>query len=379
MPRGRRSCGPRSGSGGRRRTVRNRWWSRWRRCPCISCRSPSPAASRPGPSSPRARRWRRLPPDCRRRCPASPGDRRRRHLELSFLQHLADLLVVGGGGEIACATADGARSSPESCSSAPAGIPPAPSVASFRPLIAASRSRRTARNDRIPVAIFWLAIQPHRRIPRSVAPPQQPAPVRREGQHQPDGPCQRAGEMRRGRIDADQQSRIPPAARRCRQSRAARCQASAGSASPSMPRRRCRAARAAAARIRVSGAAKMGDSRDSGMERRRSCGCAGRPEHTMPMRRACGGPSHSRHCARRSAGTVAYGTAAGTVSECRCKVSRQAQQRTGDVAIFRRLVQTGDAGNAGQLGKHRPQVRGQFQHHACRMLCQQRRRSGRTG
>src|SRR6187399_2080263 len=58
-------------------------------------------------------------------------------------------------------------------------------------------------DDRLPIAEALLAEKPRRGVPRTVAAIEEPTPVGREGQQDPDGLAQRAREVRHGGIHRD--------------------------------------------------------------------------------------------------------------------------------------------------------------------------------
>src|SRR5262249_60693151 len=57
------------------------------------------------------------------------------------------------------------------------------------------------RNDAVPIARRGLTVEPHARVPRAVVAVEQPAPIGREGDHDPGRSRQRAGEMDNRGVD----------------------------------------------------------------------------------------------------------------------------------------------------------------------------------
>ena len=68
-----------------------------------------------------------------------------------------------------------------------------------------SQGRGDARDDRIPVSRFILPKQPDCRVPRTVVAIEQPSPAGIVAIDQPDRFTERAGEVRYGGVDGDDQ------------------------------------------------------------------------------------------------------------------------------------------------------------------------------
>ena len=68
--------------------------------------------------------------------------------------------------------------------------------------------QRNARDNRMPVARCILPKQPGRRVPRTVVAIEQPSPTGIVAIDQPERLAERAGEMRHGGIDGDDQIQI---------------------------------------------------------------------------------------------------------------------------------------------------------------------------